>query len=282
MLLAACGGRQVPEHSGYKNVKSKPWQKAKLLSWDEKGETKASGDLSYAKYDRSAWYMVDVPAPGELALKLEVEPPGDEVNEDFDLALEVLDPGNRVISKADLEEDDAGEINKSRLLYDLQPGRYMIHVYLQGRLDVADFDLRLAYKRAGAQEVKSDFTTKVAFVPPLPMVPVNDDTPKGLPKQTTIITTKKTPRPPKETPKEAPPATTKTARILGVSVVGGGTQIMIGLGKDQGVDAGWKAKVAGVQGSFSVASCNARTCSAVISATPDQIKSGGNSVTLSP
>ena len=53
--------------------------------------------------------------------------------------MEILDPGYRVIAKSDLEEEDAHELTKSKTLYDLAPGKYLIHLYLQSRLDTADF-----------------------------------------------------------------------------------------------------------------------------------------------
>lgn len=283
LVAAACGGPQVPTHNGYKSEKVKPWKKPKTLTWDEKGETKADGDLSYPEMRRARWYALELPTAGEITLKLEVTPPGDAVNEDFDLAMEVLDPGFRVISKADSEEEDVGELTKTRNLLDLQPGNYLVHIYLQGRMDSADYVLRASYKRAGTSDVKSDFPTQVAFLPALPMVPLNDDTPaRYKPPQTTVVTIKKGPKKP-PTPKEepAPPATTKTARIIATSVSGGGTQITIGMGTSQGVASGWKAKIAGVQGTFPL-SCDERKCTASVSATADQVKAGGGTVTLSP
>ncbi len=83
-------------------------------------------------------------------------------------------------------------------------------------------------------------------------------------------------------PDPPPAGGPKTARILNMAVGGAGVTITIGIGTDFGVAAGWKAKIAGVNGTFPVASCNARTCSATVTATPDQIKAGGSSVTLSP
>lgn len=289
VLLGACGGAQIPLHSGYKNDKLKPWKKPKAIALDEKSEGKAEGDLNYKDYKRAKWFSIDVPANGELTLKLEVTPPGDEANDEFDLAMEVLDPGYRVISKADLEEEDAHELAKTRTLYDLSPGKYLVHLYLQGRKDSADFTLRASYKRAAAADVKSDFPAHVAFVPELPMVPVNDDTPKNYKSEkVTAVKIKKPtgPRPPtgpKEPDKPKGPApTAKTARVIGLSVVSGGTLITIGIGTAQEVAAGWKMKIAGVQGGFTVGECNERTCKATVSATPDQIKAGGGNVTLSP
>src|SRR5437773_965368 len=113
LCLVACGGVQVPQHNGYKNDKVKPWKKAKTLKFDDKMETKTEGDLSYPDMRRAKWFALDVPSQGDLTLKLEVTPPG-ETNEDFDLAMEVLDPGNHVVQKADLEESDAHEYQKTR------------------------------------------------------------------------------------------------------------------------------------------------------------------------
>jgi hypothetical protein len=286
-VFTACGGPQIPAHNGYKSEKVKPWKNAKRLNFDDKGETKTDGDLSYPEQRRAKWYQFDLPAPGELTIKLEITPPGDSVNEDFDMAMEILDPGNRVISKADSEEEDVGELAKSRTLYDLPAGKYLLHLYLQGRMDSGEFQVRAAYKRTGATEYKSDFPVQVAFVPPLPTVPVVDDTPKTY-KPPGPVVVKKTPRgggtrpPPPEKKPEGPPATAKTARIVNISVSGSNSNITIGIGTDHGVQAGWKGKIQGVSSTFAVGACNPRTCSATVAATPDQIKAGGSSVTLSP
>lgn len=285
--LTACGGTKIPVHSGYKTEKAKPWKKPKVLAFNDKGETKALGDLSYSEFKRAKWYAVDLTQTGELEIKLEVTPPGDATNDDFDLAIEILDPGNRVISKADAEEEDVGELNKTRTLYDLAPGRYLIHLYLQGRLDSAEYDMRMAFRATAPAEVKSDFPAQVAFIPTLAQVPLSDDTPaKYKPPQTAVVTIKRQPRgprPPKEpTPTPAVASSAKSGRIINVSVTGGGTQVTIALGSDQGVAPGWKGKISGVSSSFSIASCGPRTCTAVVPATPDQIKAGGGSVTVSP
>lgn len=287
VLLGACGGATIPIHSGYKSDKAKPWKKPKAITLDEKSEGKAEGDLNYKDYKRAKWFSIDIPANGELSLRLEITPPGDETNEDFDLAMEVLDPGYRVISKSDKEEEDAGELNKSRTLYDLTPGKYLVHLYLQGRMDNADFVLRAAYKRTAAAEIKSDFPAKVAFTPPLPMVPVSDDTPKSYKAPTTaVVKIKKGPRgptPPPTTKVEKGPApSAKSARVIGLTVSGGGTLITIGIGTANEVNSGWKGSISGVPGGFVVESCNERTCKATVKATPDQIKAGGGNVTLTP
>jgi hypothetical protein len=288
LIVAACAGTQIPVHNGYKGGnKAKPWKKAKTLKFDDKFEAKAQGELAYAEYKRAVWYVADLTAAGQLDIKLEITPPGEEVNEEFDLGFEVLDPGNRVIARSNKEEgEDTGEVQKSKSLLDLEPGRYMIHLYLQDRRDSCDYVLRAAFKPVTTVG-KSDFPSQVAFTPTLPMVPLQDDTPKGWknPATPTTVVVKhrpkggggKTPPPP-----PPPPTTTKSARIIGMQVVGGGTQITIGLGTAAGAAVGMKGKINNVAtGTFSLAACNERTCTATVAATPDQIK-GSGSVTLTP
>lgn len=276
---------KVPTHNGYKGgSKAKPWAKAKTLKFDDKNEAKAEGDLSYASKKRAAWYAAELPTAGQLDLKLEIVPPGDGTNEDFDLGFEVLDPGFRVIARSDLQEgDDVGEIQKSKSLLDLAPGRYLVHLYLQGRLDVADYVLHAEFKPMTTVG-QSDFPAQVGFPQALPMVPLQDDTPRSYrPPAPTVVVVKKRKKaaPPKEE-KAAPAPTTLSARIIGMQVVGGSTQITIGRGTSAGAAVGMKGKIVGVAtGSFSLAACNERTCTATVAATPDQIK-GSGSVVLTP
>lgn len=279
--LAACGGTQIPQHGGYK-ANAKPWKKFKTLKFDEKGEAKAEGELSYGQYRRSAWFAVDMPVPGEVDFRIEVTPPGDAVNDAFDLGAEVLDAGYRMLVRKDNEEGDAqGDLNKQLAIKDQAPGRYYVHLYLQGRLDTCDYILHAVMKGSAPAAVKSDFPAQVAFVPPLPMVPLTDDTPKNYhPPSTVVVTTHriqhKTTAPP-----PPPPATTLSARIISVSVSGGGTQITVGRGTSSGASAGMKGKINGVaNGAFTLANCNERACTATLQGvTPDQIKGSGQ-VTL--
>jgi hypothetical protein len=271
--------------NGYKGgAKAKPWTKAKALKFDDKNEAKAEGELSYAANKRAAWFVANLTSAGQLDLKLEITPPGDGTNEDFDLGFEVLDPGNRVIARSDLQEgDDTGEIQKSKSLLDLEPGKYLVHLYLQGRMDTADYMLRAAFKPMSTVG-KSDFPSQVAFAPAMPMVPLTDDTPKTYKPPVTAVT--KTPRKPgtgtrtPTPPPPPPPPTTKSARIIGMTVVSGGTQITIGLGTNGGASVGLAGKVNSVpDGSFTLGACTERTCTAIVKATPDQIK-GSGAVTL--
>lgn len=282
--VVACGGTKVPQHAGYKNMKAKPWSKPKVLKLNDKNEAKDDDDLSYPAMRRAKWYAVDLPMPGELDIRLEVTPPGDAVNEDFDLGMEILDPGFRVISKSDLEDESAGELTKTKTLLDLPAGRYLIHLYLQGRLDTADYDLRVAYKRAAPADVKSDFPAQVLFLEPLAMIPLNDDTPKGYREKTPVVTSRivRTPRQPKPEDPKKPPATTMSARIIGISVSGAGTMITLGRGTTHNANNGMKAVVKGVAGAWPLANCKETTCTALVKATPDQIKQSGGSVTITP
>jgi hypothetical protein len=281
VLLVACGGPKVPLHSGYKNDKAKPWKSAKAIKLDAKNEGKADGTLNYATYNRARWYSVQLPSHGELSLRIEITPPGDETNEDFDLGIEILDPGFRVIGKSDKEESDAGELTKNKTLFDLDAGKYYVHLYLQGRMDNADYNLKATFKSTKAADKASDFPSQVAFIDSLPMVPINDDTPKQYRPPPPVVVVRN-PRPPKPTPTATKPvATVLQARIVGISVVGGGTRITLGRGTNTGATSGMKAKLNGINGAFPI-ECNENTCVAMVAATPDQIKSAGTTVTLIP
>lgn len=279
--LVACGGTKIPQHSGYRNDKASPWKKPKRLKLGDDNETKTEGYLSYAAQRRAKWYAVDVPGHGELDITLEITPPGDEVNEDFDLAMEVFDPKFRIISKSDLEEEDAGELNKTKTLVDLDEGRYRIHLYLQSRLDTADYLLRVAFRPTKRPEQQSDFPAKVAFVPPLPMVPLEDDTPATYRAPTTVVTRTRRPRRPKRKPEEPKPTAVLTARIVGINVVGKDSKIVIGRGTATGAATGMKAQLKGIPGAFPI-QCNESKCTAMIPATPDQVRGAGGRVTLVP
>lgn len=277
VTLAACGGAQIPEHNGYKTTNAKPWKKAKTLKFDEKFEAKAEGDLSYPDMRRAAWFAADLPQTGDLDVSLEITPPGDAVNDNFDLGMEVLDPGNRSITRWDLEEGgDAGELKKVKNLKELTAGKYLVHLYLQGRLDTADYVLRVVFHPTSAQLAKSDFPSQVPFVPALPVVPISDDTPKSYHPPTTTIVSHTVHHQSRPAPPPPPPAETLSARIIGLQVVSGGTQITVGRGTSGGAQAGMKGKISGIpNGTFTLAACTERTCTATVSATPDQIKSSG-------
>jgi hypothetical protein len=281
----ACGGPQIPTHNGYKPKEAKPWKKPKALKFDDKGETKAEGDLSYPDMRRAKWFELALPSNGQLALTLEVTPPGDAVNDDFDLGMEVFDPSDRPISKSALDDEDAHELTKKKTLVDLVPGKYLVHLFLQGRMDTAEFVLRAAFKPTAAAQLKSNFPAEVLFVPALPMVPIQDDTPRNYKPPVTATTRPKNGRthtPPPTTPPPTTPTATVTARIINVQIVPGGVQLTIGRGTETGAADGMKGSIKGVATGLQIGGCNARTCSVTVKATPDQIKSSDGMITLSP
>lgn len=280
--LVACGGPQIPTHNGYKPKEASPWKKPKALKLDDKQETKAEGDLSYPDMRRARWYEIALPSNGQLTLSLEITPPGEAVNDDFDLGMEVFDPGLKVVSKSALDDDDAHELNKKKTLVDLVPGKYLIHLFLQGRTDTADYVLRAAFKSTAPAEAKTNFPAEVPFVPVLAMVPIQDDTPRNYkPVVTTVVKGTKH-HPPAPQPAAAPAPAPVTARIINVQVVSGGTQITLGRGTSTGAADGMHGAIPGVPGAFQISGCNERTCSATIKATPDQIKAAGSTVNLTP
>jgi len=255
------------------------------MKFDDQLTSKAKGDLSYPDMRRAAWYDIELTQQSEIDVFLEASPPGDAVNENFDLGIEVLDPGFRKLVRKDLEEgDQQGDEKKNFEIKDQPPGHYWLHVYLQSRMDTAEYSLKVTIKPSPPTVGKSDFPAQVAFVPQLPMVPISDDTPKNYKPPAPAVVVKHTtkgPPPKKEEPKP-PPTTTLSARIIGVSVVAGGTQITVGRGTSSGAAAGMKGKITGLpNGSFTLATCTERACTATVAATTDQIK-GAGSVVLTP
>jgi hypothetical protein len=286
--LAACGGAQIPMHNGYRADVTKPWLHPKKLKLDDKkAEAKAHGELSYPARRRAVWYAIDTPAPGELDLRVDITPPDESVDEDFDLGFEVFDPSYKVIAKSDADASDAGELTKTKKLLDLAPGHYLVHLYLEARLDTAEYTLHADFKASGqAVEAKTDFPANVQFVGALPLVPLEDDAPKNYRSPTTVaahpVVHHHVGHHAAPTPPPAPKAATLSARIIGLSIVSGGTQITVGRGTSSGAQAGMKGSVSGMpSATFTLAACGARTCTATVSATPDQLKSAG-SVVLTP
>jgi hypothetical protein len=282
-MLVACGGPQIPTHNGYKPKEAQPWKKAKALKFDDKLEAKADGDVSYPDMRRARWYQLTLPSNGQLSIALEVTPPGDAVNDDFDLGLEVLDPSFRVIGKSDIDDEDAHELNKKKTLVDLAAGKYLVHLFLQGRTDAADFVLRASFKPTAATDNgRSNFPSEVPFVPTLAVVPLQDDTPRTYkpPQTATVVVTKK--HTPKAAP-VAPVAAALTARIIAIQVVPEGTKITIGRGTSFDAHDGMQVHLSGIPEAYPIGSCTERTCTAVIRhATPDQVKGANGVVTLTP
>jgi hypothetical protein len=276
LLSAACGGPGIPAHSGYKQAKAQPWKKAKVIALDEKLEGKADGELDYREYKRARWFAIDLPSDGELSVSMEAAPATED--EEFDLALEVLDPNFQSIFRSGLDEEDAHELIKSTTLYQLKAGRYLVHVYLQRRIDASEFDLKVKFAPA-AIAYESDFPAKVPFPPRLAVVPLEDDTPEN--ERPKIVRKPTGKRKPSEKPVAvAPPVSNViSGKIINVGVSGGGTTITINRGTDQGVADGMQGKVTGIkQGSFTLSGCSSRSCRGVVKATPDEVNRSGKVV----
>ena len=74
-------------------------------------------------------------------------------------------------------------------------------------------------------------------------------------------------------------------RILGVSVKGGMTEIMIGLGSKQGVHVGMEGYIKhgdGMFADFQIAQVDERISRAMVDATPDAIQQNGTNVVVNP
>jgi hypothetical protein len=289
-LAVGCGGKQVPQHTGYKGKKPTPWTKAKPIELDEEYKAKVSGELDYGEFKRAKWYSLTLPGPGSVDFNFEFVPGTDE---DMDVAFEVLDPNNKVLVRADAESEDVNEQKKQRKLEDLPEGRYLIHVYLQGRLDTADFDLKLQFAR-GTAVWKSDFPNQVPYPDELPAVPPFDDTPSSAPPPRCGVPGKPKcpkrcgtpgaqpcrPPPPQETcgvpgkpPCALPPI---SASITNVDPDPSGARITVAAGTGDDVQNGMKGYVKGVKGAnFTLGNCTATRCTATVKAAVDDVRSSG-------
>jgi hypothetical protein len=282
-MLAACGGTEIKQHGGYKSPKARPWEKPKALKL-EKNTAKAEADLDYQRYKRAKWFLVETPGSGALDVQMEVTPGGpgggggdDEESEeqDMDVALEIIDGESfNVLAKSDLEAEDAHELKKQRVLKDLPEGKYLIHVYLQGRVDTADVDLKVSFTR-GDLPWKSDFPNQVAFVDDLAAVPPLDDSPEPVvvkkKKVTRVRTTTTTTTTTKPDPK--PTGFSVQAEISDVQPSGSGSIITIAGGTSDGLNNGYAGSIKGVRGSsFKLSGCGPSTCRATVKAAPEDVR----------
>jgi hypothetical protein len=269
LVLAACGGADFPSHNGYGSKKAKPWRKPIVVALDARGEAEVDDVVSYPRKQRARWFAVDLPGSGELDVDLSVTPISDRR---LDLAFEVLDEGYRMLVRADREEDDAGEDEKRRTLYELPPGRYYVHVWAQGRTDEADFTMNLRYRPAVVAS-DSGFPGTVAFVGQLAEVPSSDDSPAA-------VVVKPRCKGKDCTKKPAPePAVDRSlrARIAGITTSGTSTAIKIDRGASEGVAVGWRGEVitrdgkAIPGGRFEVSRVSQRESFATVKASSDAV-----------
>lgn len=270
--LVGCAGKQVPQHTGYKGKKPTPWTKAKAIEWDDEFQAKVEGELDYGEYKRARWFTVTLPGPGTVQFDLESVPAGEA---EIDVALEVLDPNNKVIARADMDAEDVNEQKKQRKLPDLAEGTYLVHVYLQDRTAAAEFELKLKFTR-GTAVWKSDFPNQVSFLSELPTVPPVDDTPAA------PVKVVKKPGKPRRIPTAPTPTPTATGKqpvladITDVQPDPNGSKIVIGGGTSDGLENGMRGSVTGVKGgNFTLTGCNANRCLATVKAAVDDVRGSG-------
>jgi hypothetical protein len=287
---------------------NKPWKKPEPLTFDAELVAKFEGKLNYAKYKRVKWFAFNVPERANLTVELNYAPT-DEAEEST-LAFEILGPNNAVISpdpdapldeepreeENDDEEDDdeededdededdddddsdaEGNTQKSRTI-EVKPGNYMLHVFVLGRMDEAEYDLTVRYTPL-EPIYESNFPHEVAFLPALPTVPVADDT---------EVEIKKDPTPPpckgkkcKKVKKEKkhkevkevkepvevedPKSKTKVSgSIVASSADGSGSEITINVGTVDCVQVGDRGSISGLgdKGGFTIKSCTNKSCKA--------------------
>lgn len=305
--LWACGGPQVPTHDGYRSNWDEGWEKPRPLELDEDNEAEVDGELSYPKRRRVRWYSVTLPGDGELEMVLTNSPLGvvseeEEEEEDaedpFDVGFELYDQNYKMLLRADKGEDDAGDRKKARTAYELRKGTYLVHVFLQRRLDEAEYTLRVKYS-SGQVEPQTNFPKEVAYVEDLAVVPALDDAPPPEKKKPRPrcrgSKCKKKPRgddPPKKDPEET--GTTPTADKLRVKIIvvrgqsGGGTAITVAAGTDRGVDKGWTGQVVTKKGQaipggeFTITSAKNTSARGSVNISPDAVKQAGYAILRAP
>jgi hypothetical protein len=282
IAMAASCGPAYPTHDGYPEARRSPWEKPKVLELSSDREAEVDDSVSYVKRRRARWYAIDIPAFGEMDVRVSTSQLGKQ-DDEFDLAFEILAPDGRVLIRADAEEDDAGDEVKTRSLAEMPPGRYLIHVYVQRRTDQADFSVRIQY-RASSEGPESSFPAEVAYVEPLATVPAVDDAPPPPPPRCRGPRCRKRPPPPKD---DQPAAKSFRALISLVGTSGSGTDIRIAAGGNRGIDKGWRGRVitkaggAIPDGSFTVTRVTATEAYATVKASPDAVR-GAKYVRLVP
>lgn len=241
IAMAASCGPAYPTHDGYPEARRSPWEKPKVLELSSDREAEVDDSVSYVKRRRARWYAIDIPAFGEMDVRVSTSQLGKQ-DDEFDLAFEILAPDGRVLIRADAEEDDAGEDTKERTITEVPEGVYWVHVYTQDRTDRAEFNLRVKFKPLAAPD-DSNFPDEVAYTPALAAVPPVDDAPPP------IVRRPRCRRPPCGRPRKPDPPDTGPkpkavmVRISGITAREGRTAIRIAAGKNRGIETGWSGSV---------------------------------------
>jgi hypothetical protein len=302
--VIGCGGPRVPAHDGYRERWVAGWKKPTVLKFDEDYEAEIDGELSYPRRQRTRWFAVELPDDGKLEVQLMAAPlglqPGEtelvDMDDPFDVGMELYDRSYRVLARADRDDEDVGERRKNRTVEEVRRGRYLIHLFLQRRLDEAEFTLRVKLDR-GSMEAETDFPKAVAFVDALPVIPAFDDSPESSRPRCRGSKCGKPASKPARKPKDektTPTASTPAAGSMKVRIVvvrgvsSGGTEITLNRGSSQGVAAGWKGKVVTKSGaaldggSFTIVSVKTTTSRARVNLSQDAVKQAGNAILNAP
>jgi len=223
----------------------------------------------------------------------------------------------------DDDDDDSGgaaagesgdDLEWEQTLVELRAGAYYLHVYALGRLDAAEYSLKLTYK-SGSVDHQSDFPAQVAFLEPLPVVPSIDDTPpidcktcdckhdarcklscSACDKKVSHGGGHHTPTPSvdcascscddasckkKCKDKCGAGGTCVSARIIRPMAAGGGTKLVLNAGTTQGVQVGWKGRVVDAKGKtieggdFTVGRAGTNDSDGTVRASPDAVRAAG-------
>lgn len=286
------GGSQVPNHDGYPTPTAAPWKNpAEVVIDPDKLTGHVEDKVSYPKKKRAKWYAMDVPVDCSFEAVLEYENDSTtNPDADIDLAYELLDGNFHVMAKADKDEQDAGQGKKTRTITPMKKGHYYVHVYTQGRLDEAQFEITFKGTPLPTKppEKLAGFPAEVAYLALLPAVPPIDDAPPPPPPVRHGHRPRQVQQPGEPPPPEEPPPQEGVrARIAGVSEAGGKTKIIIDRGSDDGVAVGWRGVVMTKEGrrvkngGFKVSAVRASEAEAVVGLSFDDAKAAGR-VMLQP
>jgi hypothetical protein len=242
LLLVACGGGP-PVHSGYPEGQDEPWSAPKKLTLNDNLEASQDGQISFPKRERANWYVVELPAPGTLTVRVNMEP----LNTGADMGVEVLDAGFN-INAAGENDDDIGQEKKLRVVKEARGGRSYIHIYALGRGDTLDYKLRVKYEPKpgltkrdivpqNPADPRVEFPWTIPNPPPLASIK-SDDTPKNRPPREEKPDDDPPPPPPVVKDVTDEPDIVR-ADIIEFSRSGSGVKILINKGSNVGVEEGW-------------------------------------------
>jgi hypothetical protein len=276
VLAAAACGPSIPSHKGYPVGEKAPWSKPKRIILDDQNKGDTEGTLDYPKRQRAAWYSVVLPGEGSLSVTMTQDPLANKATTDVEV--EVLDEGYNVVAKGD---DDEGNEKKERLVQKARPGKTYIHVFTRGKLDRADYVIKVAFKPVVVDDPRSKFPYNVPMPDQIAAVPTQDDTP-GKPRI-------RDPKPRDPKPRDPKPDTTSddgggtgkkaTARISEYSEEGGSVRIVLNKGEDNGIVVGQKGYIMStatkkkLPGSdFEVSTVRSQECEAKVNVSVDDVE----------